>query len=265
MKRKLFTILVIVLLLSLTVTIFAGCDKIFSKNETRDANQVVAKISYKNQVSTITKAQLSSSFNAYAYSYVNYYSMTYEQAASYILSSLAQRELLVLYVKDRIADIEALGEPADLELRKFLSNLEYVDAVDAVNKDMQSSLESVIKELIEEDKSNAGEKETIDTGVYEHAKITNANKDNVIRVFFDSDGGSDVDSQKILKGEAADRPTNPTKDGYTFIGWYVVNNNVVSDSLYTFGADAKVEANLYLQAKWTKYLAPRTEKAKEEE
>ena len=265
MKRKLFTILVIVLLLSLTVTIFAGCDKIFSKNETRDANQVVAKISYKNQVSTITKAQLSSSFNAYAYSYVNYYSMTYEQAASYILSSLAQRELLVLYVKDRIADIEALGDPANLELRKFISNLEYVDAVDAVNKDMQSSLESVIKELIEEDKSNAGEKETIDTGVYEHAKITNANKDNVIRVFFDSDGGSDVDSQKILKGEAADRPTNPTKDGYTFIGWYVVNNNVVSDSLYTFGADAKVEANLYLQAKWTKYLAPRTEKAKEEE
>ena len=152
MKRKLFTILVIVLLLSLTVTIFAGCDKIFSKNETRDANQVVAKISYKNQVSTITKAQLSSSFNAYAYSYVNYYSMTYEQAASYILSSLAQRELLVLYVKDRIADIEALGDPANLELRKFISNLEYVDAVDAVNKDMQSSLESVIKELMLEKK-----------------------------------------------------------------------------------------------------------------
>lgn len=265
MKRKIFTILVIVLLLSLAITMLAGCDKIFSKNEARDANQVVAKIVYNNQVSTITKAQLASSFNAYAYSYVSYYGMTYEQAASYILSSLAQRELLVLYVKDRIATEEGLGEPANLELRAFLSNLEYVDAVDEVNKDMQSSLESVIKELIEEDKSNAGSSETIDTGVYTHEKITSANKDNVIRVFFDSDGGSDVETQKILKGEAADRPTNPTKDGYTFMGWYVVNNNVVSDNVYPFGADAKLEANLYLQAKWAKYLAPRTEKAKEEE
>ena len=96
-------------------------------------------------------------------------------------------------------------------------------------------------------------------------KITKDNKDNVIRVFFDSDGGTDVETQKILKGEAADRPTNPTKDGYTFIGWYVVNDNVVSGTLYPFGADAKLEANLYLKAKWTKYLAPRTEKAKEEE
>ena len=265
MKRKLFTILVIVLLLSLAITMLAGCDKIFSKNEARDANQVVAKIVYNNQVATITKAQLASSFNAYAYSYVQYYSMTYEQAASYILSSLAQRELLVLYVKDRIASEEGLGEPANLELRQFLSNLEYVDAVDKVNKDMQTSLESIIKELIEEDKANQGAQEATDSGVYTHEKITKDNKDNVIRVFFDSDGGTDVETQKILKGEAADRPTNPTKDGYTFIGWYVVNDNVVSGTLYPFGADAKLEANLYLKAKWTKYLAPRTEKAKEEE
>ena len=266
MKRKLFTILVIVLLLSLAITMLAGCDKIFSKNEARDANQVVAKIVYGNQVSTITKAQLASSFNAYAYSYVQYYGMTYEQAASYILSSLAQRELLVLYVKDKIAAREALGEPANLELRAFLSNLEYVDAVDEVNKDMQSSLESIIKELIEEDKANKGAQEATDSGVYNHAKITKDNKDNVIRVFFDSDGGTDVETQKILKGEAADRPTNPTKDGYTFMGWFVVDeNNVVSDNVYPFGADAKLEANLYLKAKWAKYLAPRTEKAKEEE
>ena len=81
---------------------------------------------------------------------------------------------------------------------------------------------------------------------------------------FEVNGGEAIAAIKIDTKEEYVLPT-PTRDGYTFLGWYVVNDNVVSDSLYPFGADAKLEANLYLKAKWAKYLAPRTEKAKEEE
>ena len=40
-------------------------------------------------------------------------------------------------------------------------------------------------------------------------------------VTFDSDGGSDVPQQTVTKGEKATKPTEPTKDGYIFAGWYI--------------------------------------------
>ena len=265
MKKKVVSLLVLVLLLAVMLTMLVGCDEIFKKNEERDANQSVAKITYGNQVSYITKAQLSASFNSYAPYYVQYYGMTYQQAADYIVKSLAQRELLVLYAKAKIAEMDNLGEPANLELKAFVSNLEYIDAVTKVNKDLQTSLETAIKDLIEEEEANKGATSTTDSGVYDHAKITKSNKDDAIYVTFDSDGGSEVEKQTILKGEAADRPTNPTKSGYTFMGWYKVDNGVVSDTLYPFGSTTTLDANLTLKAKWVKATPARAEKSKDEE
>ena len=265
MKKKIVSILALVLLISVMLTMLVGCDEIFKKNDERDANQAVAKITYGNQVAYVTKAQLTTSFNSYAPYYVQYYGMTYQQAADYIVKSLAQRELLILYAKDRIAALETLGAPENLELKAFVSNLEYIDAIEKVNKDFQSSLETAIKDLMEEDEANKGATSTVDSGVYDHAKITKDNKANAIYVTFDSDGGSSVEKQTILKGEAADRPTNPTKSGYTFMGWYKVTDGVVSDTLYPFGADATLEANLQLKAKWVPAKTARTERPDEEE
>lgn len=39
-------------------------------------------------------------------------------------------------------------------------------------------------------------------------------------VTFDTDGGSAVQKQKVLKGQRVVIPSKPTKDGYNFIGWY---------------------------------------------
>ena len=39
-------------------------------------------------------------------------------------------------------------------------------------------------------------------------------------VTFYSNGGSDVDSQTVVKGDSATQPTDPTKTGYTFLNWY---------------------------------------------
>ncbi|MDD6981619.1 MAG: leucine-rich repeat protein [Clostridia bacterium] len=39
-------------------------------------------------------------------------------------------------------------------------------------------------------------------------------------VSYDVDGGSAVASQRVLNGEYAVKPQDPTKDGYAFIGWY---------------------------------------------
>lgn len=61
-------------------------------------------------------------------------------------------------------------------------------------------------------------------------------------VTFQSEGGSEVASQ-IRANTPADRPADPTKEGYTFIGWYN------GESEWNF-ADAVTEA-LTLTAKWT--------------
>ena len=60
-------------------------------------------------------------------------------------------------------------------------------------------------------------------------------------VTFQSEGGSEVASQ-IRANTPADRPADPTKEGYTFIGWYN------GESKWNF--ETPVTADLTLTAKW---------------
>ena len=60
-------------------------------------------------------------------------------------------------------------------------------------------------------------------------------------VTFQSEGGSEVASQ-IRANTPADRPADPTKEGYTFIGWYN------GESEWNF--ETPVTENLTLTAKW---------------
>ena len=66
-------------------------------------------------------------------------------------------------------------------------------------------------------------------------------------VTFNSDGGSEVASQRIVSGQKASKPENPTKEEtdeavYAFAGWYL------GDSKYDFSS--AVTANITLTAHW---------------
>ena len=64
-------------------------------------------------------------------------------------------------------------------------------------------------------------------------------------VKFNSDGGTPVEEAKVLRGQKVAKPTDdPTKSGYTFIGWYL------GEEKYNF--DTPVTALLTLTAKWEK-------------
>ncbi len=63
-------------------------------------------------------------------------------------------------------------------------------------------------------------------------------------VTFDVNGGSAVDSLKVPEGSAVIEPNKPTRDGYTFAGWYLGNKK------YDFAT--KVDKNITLTAKWNK-------------
>ncbi|MBR1740308.1 MAG: InlB B-repeat-containing protein, partial [Lachnospiraceae bacterium] len=65
-------------------------------------------------------------------------------------------------------------------------------------------------------------------------------------VTFDAKGGSAVASATVESGNKVSKPTNPTRSGYTFAGWY-------ADAAYTavYNFDTAVTDNLTLYAKWT--------------
>lgn len=64
-------------------------------------------------------------------------------------------------------------------------------------------------------------------------------------VTFDSQGGSAVASQTVSYGEKATKPSDPTKEGYTFGDWYEEAEGVTK-----FDFDTPIKSNWTLYAKW---------------
>ncbi|MDX9691922.1 MAG: InlB B-repeat-containing protein, partial [Acholeplasmataceae bacterium] len=64
-------------------------------------------------------------------------------------------------------------------------------------------------------------------------------------VIFNTMGGSQITSLEVDKGTIISKPVNPTKDGYTFVNWYL-------EESYTTLANfpITVTSNLTLYAKW---------------
>lgn len=67
---------------------------------------------------------------------------------------------------------------------------------------------------------------------------------NTFTVTFNSNGGSSVATKIVKKDETVSKPTNPTRSGYTFNGWYLNNKK------YDF--NTKITDNITLIAQWTK-------------
>lgn len=72
-------------------------------------------------------------------------------------------------------------------------------------------------------------------------------KPQTFTVTFDSQGGSLVESQTVEKGKTATKPTDPTRMGFDFDGWFLDLNNT-SDGSFSF--DTKIEKDTTLYAKW---------------
>ena len=259
MKKKLIVATALVLVLAMSVTLFVGCDEIFKKNDKRDAEQVVASVTYNGefgkQTENVYKFELASSFNAYAYYYVNYYGMTYEATANYLAQSLAQQKLLVLFAKEKVAKLEGKTSlPANIA--ELLSATERNKAIEDTNKSLLDSLVSTVESLVTEDNANTTTSDDTKKDNTE-TKVTDP-----VYVRFESNGGSTVEKQKIQKGSVATEPDDPTKSGYTFYGWYA-DENFTGEEFDFENTSVNETMNLY--AKWVEYVSPRTELPEVEE
>ena len=73
-------------------------------------------------------------------------------------------------------------------------------------------------------------------------------------VTFETNGGNKINSVKVNKNGTLSKPTEPTKDGYTFDGWY---SDKECKTSYDFGANVTKPITLY--AKWVEKETEPTE------
>ena len=81
-----------------------------------------------------------------------------------------------------------------------------------------------------------------------------------VTVTFDSNGGGEVESQTIQQGQQVQRPADPVKEGYTFIGWY--DKNDLDNKYYNmpeWNFSYPVTKDLELVAQWVKKMPISTE------
>ncbi|MFQ8826032.1 MAG: InlB B-repeat-containing protein [[Ruminococcus] lactaris] len=72
-------------------------------------------------------------------------------------------------------------------------------------------------------------------------------------VTFDSDGGSAVAPRRVLQGQSAQRPADPIKDGYAFIGWYD-KADLEYSNMPEWNFSYPVTKDLELVAQWVKKM-----------
>ena len=68
-------------------------------------------------------------------------------------------------------------------------------------------------------------------------------------VSFETDGGSEVEEQLVVKGGTASQPHDPVKENNDFIGWYYFKDE--SDNFaFIFNFDMSISQDITLYAKW---------------
>ena len=121
---------------------------------------------------------------------------------------------------------------------------------------------------MEENRSETNENLPKFRGLYRHVKISVKALDWIIgiciaviilvfvlemrnpgfTILFDSKGGTDVPAQNQMYGQLLEEPEPPTREGYTFTGWY---KDSVCYILWDLETD-KVESDMTLYAGWQK-------------
>ena len=79
----------------------------------------------------------------------------------------------------------------------------------------------------------------------EYGAYTDEPDYETITVSFNTSGGSEISPITVKKGECAIAPDDPSRDGYTFVGW------TLDGKVYTF--DSAVTKNITLVATWELY------------
>ena len=72
--------------------------------------------------------------------------------------------------------------------------------------------------------------------------VASLEESELFKIKFNSDGGSAVGNQYAIRGETIEEPADPTKDGFTLVGWF--------NGEEEFDFSTEIEDHLTLTAVW---------------
>ena len=159
----------LLLVLVLTVTFcFAGCDMV-KLNTERDDSLIVADVKYNDLTDTVTKKELKTFFAQQGYFLIAYAGMSEEEAYKYCADALAQQKLTKLVAVSYLTEKKGLDKNIAVSDSTTINNLEVVvptlfnsvlDVVERIevikdyNKQMQDLIDSLVKEIEQEQALN---------------------------------------------------------------------------------------------------------------
>lgn len=111
------------------------------------------------------------------------------------------------------------------------------------NYDLDNINKNIIEQLKTKNKITVELKFNYQKQINENSLLEKKD-DKTYTVKFDTDGGSNIDSQTINYNETIKMPNNPTKEGYTFIEWQLDGKS--------FDFNSRIDKNITLKAKWNK-------------
>ena len=159
-------------------------------------------------------------------------------------SASVTREQLATMLYNYAGRPEVSGELTSFPDADLVSDWAKTAMFWAVNQSIMAGSKQNDETLLLMPKSGATRAEAA-TMVYRYVQVL----DNNIKkytVIFESNGGTQIETQTVIKGEKVNKPNNPTRDGYAFAGWFK------EDGLkngFQF-AEEKVGSNIKLYAAW---------------
>ena len=145
----------------------------------------------------------------------------------------------LFFVKDMLKFDEQTGRITNKQSQKLLFTLS--DGIITLADDVSASdnLEYV---LTDEEKAEETPLQGVDKVILSFSVFYN--------VTFETNGGSAIPQQKVFKDLTVEQPENPTKDDYTFIGWY---SNIGLTTPFNFSTPITQDTTIY--AKWEKSVS----------
>lgn len=148
---------------------------------------------------------------------------------------------------DLVQDFSMASDPLYVTQRQYWDNTfsqGRVMSVDDYEADVEAYKAPLDKAVSDYD--NAAKAADNAKTAYDRAKAAaDAWNNAMFTVSFDTGGGSDVKAQTVRRGGTVSKPTDPTRAGYLFGGWYQ------GDAKYDFSTP--VSADLTLSAHWRAY------------